>query len=163
SYQFLLTHSPAEVFEMDFLKALGDDSILDAPRRHYMEASTRDHLNRLLYMDVKMTLGDNDLPKVTCVSELAGVQPRFPFLHREVAECSARMSARLKVKGFNKRYLFKRAFRNLLPPEVIQKKKHGFGIPVAVWLKSHPRMRELARDTLFSGRALERGYFRREF
>jgi asparagine synthase (glutamine-hydrolysing) len=67
------------------------------------------------------------------------------------------------VKGFNKRYLFKRAFRDLLPVEVIKKKKHGFGIPVAVWLKSEPRLREFSRDVLFSSRALGRGYFRREF
>jgi asparagine synthase (glutamine-hydrolysing) len=67
------------------------------------------------------------------------------------------------VKGFEKRYLFKRAFRNLLPEEIMRKTKHGFGIPVAGWLKSDRRLRELCRDTLFSARALGRGYFRREF
>ena len=67
------------------------------------------------------------------------------------------------MKGFEKRYLFKRAFRNLLPAEVLQKKKHGFGIPVAVWLKSDRRLREFSRDILFSSRATQRGYFRREF
>jgi asparagine synthase (glutamine-hydrolysing) len=46
---------------------------------------------------------------------------------------------------------------------VIKKKKHGFGIPVATWLKSDRRLREFSRDILFSARALDRGYFRREF
>jgi asparagine synthase (glutamine-hydrolysing) len=59
--------------------------------------------------------------------------------------------------------LFKLAFKDLLPAEIIQKKKHGFGIPVATWMKSHPRMRELTRDTLLSRRAAERGYFRPQF
>jgi asparagine synthase (glutamine-hydrolysing) len=80
-----------------------------------------------------------------------------------VAEFSGRIPARLKVKRFQKRYLFKRAFGELLPPEILRKKKHGFGIPVAGWMKSDPRMRELLHDTLLSARALERGYFRREF
>jgi asparagine synthase (glutamine-hydrolysing) len=67
------------------------------------------------------------------------------------------------VKGFEKRYLFKRAFRKLLPQEVLHKKKHGFGIPVGLWLNSDPKMHDLALDTLFSTRALQRGYFRRTF
>lgn len=163
TYQFLATHSPTEVFESDFLEALGAYSFLAIPSRHYAAANARDHLDRLLYVDMKITLADNDLPKVTCTSELAGVQARFPFLDRSVAEFSGRIPARLKVKGFEKRYLFKRAFRDLLPIEIIRKKKHGFGIPVSTWMKSDKRMRELSRDTLLSSRAFGRGYFRRQF
>jgi asparagine synthase (glutamine-hydrolysing) len=163
SYQFLRTHPPAEIFEEDFLRALGQYSVLDIPASHYAQAQARDHLDRLLYVDTKITLADNDLPKVTCMSELAGIQTRFPFLDRSVAEFSGRIPARLKVKGFNKRYLFKRAFRDLLPIEIIGKKKHGFGIPVAGWMTSDKGMRELSRDTLLSARTFSRGYFKREF
>ncbi len=133
------------------------------PRRHYAIAPASHHLDRLLYVDVKITLADSDLPKVTCMSEMSGIRARFPFLHRSVAEFSGRIPAHLKVKGLEKRYLFKRAFRNLLPPEIIRKKKHGFGIPVADWMRSDARMRELARDTLLSKRASERGYFKQSF
>jgi asparagine synthase (glutamine-hydrolysing) len=66
------------------------------------------------------------------------------------------------VKGREKRYLFKRALRELLPIEIIKKKKHGFGIPVATWMKSNPQMRALTRDTLLSNRAFGRGYFERK-
>jgi asparagine synthase (glutamine-hydrolysing) len=163
SFQFLRTHSLEEVFDGDFLHSLDGYSILDIPSRHYAEAAARDHLDRLLYVDVKITLADNDLPKVTCMSELAGIQVRFPFLDLPVARFSGRIPARLKVKGLEKRYLFKRAFGQLLPPEILKKKKHGFGIPVASWLKSDRRMRELLHDTLRSARAFERGYFRKEF
>lgn len=163
SYNFLRAHSPEEVFRKDFLEALGGYSVLEIPERYFNDAPARDHLDRLLYIDVKITLGDSDLPKVTQMSELAGIRTRFPFLDRTVAEFSGRIPARLKVKGLNKRHLFKRAFRNLLPPEVIKKKKHGFGIPVSTWLKSEPRLREFSRDILFSARALDRGYFQRTF
>jgi asparagine synthase (glutamine-hydrolysing) len=163
SFQFLRTHSLEEVFDGNFLKSLDGYSILDTPSRYYAEAAARDHLDRLLYVDVKITLGDNDLPKVTCMSELAGIQVRFPFLDLPVAGFSGRIPAWLKVKGLEKRYLFKRAFGQLLPQEIIKKKKHGFGIPVASWLKSDRKMRELLNDTLRSVRAVERGYFRREF
>jgi len=163
SFSFLCAHPQAEIFAPDFLSTLGDYSITAIPSRHYLEAPARDHLDRLLYTDLKITLADNDLPKVTCMSELAGIQVRFPLLDRSVAEFSGHIPARLKVKGFEKRYLFKKAFRDLLPAEVLRKKKHGFGIPVATWLKSDARLRELSRDTLLSARAFERGYFQRNF
>src|SRR5262245_42952428 len=150
SYNFLNAHSPASIFEADFASTISRDSVLKVPAQYYQQAPAGDHLNRLLYMDVKMTLGDSDLPKVTCMAELAGIRVRFPFLDRSVAEFSGRIPAGLKMKGLQKRYLFKRAFRNLLPEEVIKKKKHGFGIPVASWLKSDPRLRELSRDLLLS-------------
>jgi asparagine synthase (glutamine-hydrolysing) len=163
SFQFLRTHRLADVFDGDFLQSLGDYDVVDVPSRHYMMAPARAHLDRLLYVDMKITIADNDLPKVTCMSELAGVRTRFPFLDRGVAEFSGRIPANLKVKRLQKRYLFKRAFRNLLPVEIIQKKKHGFGVPVALWMKSDPRIRELTHDTLLSSRAFGRGYFRRQF
>lgn len=163
SYNFLCAHAPQQVFENDFLETLADYSVLDVPQRYYKQAPARDHLNRMLYSDVKIVLGDSDLPKVTNMSELAGVQVRFPFLERAVAEFSGRIPVNLKVKAFQKRYLFIRAFKELLPVEIREKKKHGFGIPVSTWLKSDRRMRELARDTLLSSRAFGRGYFQRPF
>jgi asparagine synthase (glutamine-hydrolysing) len=163
SFQSLRTHPLQDIFEADSLQAMGGYTIVDIPASHYSQAPAGDHLDRLLYVDMKITLADNDLPKVTCMSELAGIQTRFPFLDRSVAEFSGRIPARLKVKGFDKRYLFKRAFRGLLPIEIIQKKKHGFGIPVSNWMKSDKRMRELSRDTLLSSRAFGGGYFRRPF
>jgi asparagine synthase (glutamine-hydrolysing) len=163
SFGFLRAHQPRDVFNADFLRSLEGYSVLDIPARHYNGAPARDHLDRLLYVDMKLTLADNDLPKVTCVSELAGVRTRFPFLDREVAEFAGRLPTRLKVKGMEKRYLFKRAFRKLLPPAIIRKKKHGFGIPVALWIRTDRQIRELTRDTLLSTRAKDRGYFRPEF
>jgi asparagine synthase (glutamine-hydrolysing) len=163
SYNFLYAHGAEQIFEDGFLRELAGHSLLEIPSVYYNECTASDHLDRLLYLDVKITLGDSDLPKVTQMAELAGVQTRYPFLDTAVAEFSGRVPANLKVKRFNKRYLFKRAFRNLLPQEIIQKKKHGFGIPVSTWLKSDSRMRQFSHDTLFSSRALERGYFRRQF
>jgi asparagine synthase (glutamine-hydrolysing) len=163
SSHFLSTHPLGEVFEPDFLKELGSFSVLDGVDRHYSQAPAKHPLNRRMYADVKTVLGDSDLPKVTRMCELAGVRPRFPFLDLSVAEFSGRIPPSLKVKGLEKRYLFKRAFRNLLPIEIIQKKKHGFGIPVALWMKSDPRLRELSHDVLLSNRTFERGYFRRAF
>ena len=163
SFNLLLDNPLGQIFEDDFVQSLGGYSVLERPSLYYWQGPAQDPLDRLLYLDVKITLGDNDLLKVTRMSELAGIRPRFPLLDRSVAEFSGTIPARLKVKGTDKRYLFKRAFRELLPIEVIQKKKHGFGIPVASWMKSDKRMRELTRDILLSPRTYQRGYIRRRF
>jgi asparagine synthase (glutamine-hydrolysing) len=163
SYNFLATHNAAEVLEDGFLRAIQGRSFLEIPGRHYAAATASDDLDRLLYVDVKITLGDSDLPKVMHMSELAGVQTRFPYLDRSVAEFSGHIPPALKLKRFEKRYLFKRAFSGLLPMEIIKKKKHGFGIPVSRWLRAYAPLRELGRDVLLSRRSLERGYFRPSF
>jgi asparagine synthase (glutamine-hydrolysing) len=163
SFQFLRTHAPSDIFDGEFLASLDGYTVLDVPASHYAAAPSDTHLNRLLYVDMKITIADSDLPKVTRMSDMAGIQSRFPFLDRAVADYAGAIPPSLKVKRLQKRYLFKRAFRGLLPQEVIRKKKHGFGVPVAVWMRTDPRLRELTHDTLRSQRSLERGYFRREF
>ncbi len=163
SYNLLAENPASTIFDPDFVAALGDYSVLEIPSRYYWEGPAHEHLDRLLYVDVKITLGDNDLLKVTRMSELAGVRPKFPLLDRRVAEFSGTIPSRLKVKGSQKRYLFKKAFRELLPIDIIQKKKHGFGIPVAYWMKSDPQMRELTRDVLLSARTYQRGHIRKQF
>lgn len=163
SFHFLCAHPPVEVFDAGFLEQLGGYSVLDIPCARFRQAPARDSLDRLLYVDLKTIIAESDLPKVTCVCEAAGIQARFPFLSKQVAEFSGRVPANLKVRGMQKRYLFKRAFRELLPREILQKKKHGFGIPVSDWLKSDKRMREFSRDILLSSRARGRGYFRSGF
>jgi len=46
------------------------------------------------------------------------------------------------------RYFFKQALRDFLPKEIIHKEKHGFGLPVGIWMQKHQPLRELAYDTL---------------
>ena len=93
SYHFLRAHAPHDVFESDFVSTLRNYSVMEVPARYYEQAPADDHLNRMLYSDVKIVLGDSDLPKVTTMTELAGIQVRFPFLDRSVAEFSGAHSS----------------------------------------------------------------------
>ena len=139
----------------------GHRDLLAVIRGHYQAAPAKSELNRLLYVDVKMTLGDEDLPKVVRTAELAGIAVRFPYLDHLLAEFTGQLPADLKVRGLQKRYLFKRATRNLLPKAILEKKKHGFGLPIGLWLKTDPKLREMARSVLLDPRTYQRGYFRR--
>jgi asparagine synthase (glutamine-hydrolysing) len=159
SSEFFIAHWRTCLLDPAFLDAVSGDWPLQVARRHYGGARTSAELNRLLYVDLKITLGDNDLLKVTRAAELAGIGVRFPMLDHPLVEFTATLPARDKVRGSQKRYLFKHSFRGFLPPEVLGKRKHGFGLPISQWLKSHAGFRGLARDTLLSARCLQRGYF----
>ncbi|HET6936877.1 MAG TPA: asparagine synthase-related protein, partial [Candidatus Angelobacter sp.] len=98
-FQWLLLQTfPAEkVLSPEIQPTNGHSDLLRIARRHYEMAPASSELNRLLYIDIKMTLGDNDLPKVVRAAELAGVSVRFPYLDHPLADFSGRLPANLKV------------------------------------------------------------------
>ncbi len=161
-YQLYIRQRIHEFLTGDFAAMLDHEFPLEIPQLHYEKASAAAPLNRLLYMDLKMCIADNDLFKVNRMAEASGVKVCYPYLDRNLAELTGKTPARLKLKGFEKRYIFKKAFEKLLPKEILSKKKHGFGLPVAHWLRSHPGFKELARSLLLDSRPLQRGYFKRQ-
>ena len=162
SYEFFVAQEAAWLLTPEFRAAVNPEAPVALLEEHWRRARAGEELNRLLYLDLKLTIADNDLLKVTRTAALAGLGVRFPFLDRSLVEETATWPAAFKVRGLEKRYLFKRAFRDLLPAETLAKSKHGFGVPTSHWLRTDPRFRALARDTLLARASVERGYFRRQ-
>jgi asparagine synthase (glutamine-hydrolysing) len=119
-------------------------------RAWYARSNATSLLNRMLAFDFKYTLTDNDLPKVVTACRLAGVEVAFPFLDDAVIAFAERLDPGLKLKGFKLRWFFKHALRDFLPPEILTKSKHGFGLPFGIWLGRDPALRQLAFDSLES-------------
>jgi asparagine synthase (glutamine-hydrolysing) len=163
SYGLFLTLKPEEVFERDFLEQVPAQHWLDIVEGHFQTPRVASELNRLLYLDLKLTLADNDVRKVSGTAELAGVRVRYPLMDHQLAELCGKLPTSLKLKGFEKRYIFKQAMRGILPEKVLYKKKHGFGVPLAVWFLREPRLRTLVQDILGDARTRQRGYFRNDF
>jgi asparagine synthase (glutamine-hydrolysing) len=163
SYNFFLNMGAQEIFEPDFLEQSSEDAFLCIAEEHYRSANASSELNRLLYMDVKMTLADNDLRKVSGTAEMAGIRVRYPLLDTRLVEFSSRIPTNLKLKGMEKRYIFKQAMKGILPDQVLYKKKHGFGVPLGEWFLHDARLKALVQDVLGDPRTQQRGYFRREF
>jgi asparagine synthase (glutamine-hydrolysing) len=163
SYNFFLSNAIQEIFDGDFLKQSGEAVSPWIAENHFHSARASSELNRLLYMDVKLTLGDNDLRKVSGTAELAGLQVRYPLLDTHLVDFSCLIPARLKLKGMEKRYIFKQAMRGILPRKVLYKKKHGFGVPLGEWFLRDSRLKALVQDVLSDPRTQQRGYFRRGF
>jgi asparagine synthase (glutamine-hydrolysing) len=163
SYNLFLNVEAQEVFEPDFLQQSPESAFLNIAEEHFRSADASSELNRILYMDLKMTLADNDLRKVSGTAEMAGIRVRYPLLDTYLVEFSCRIPTNLKLKGMEKRYIFKQAMRGILPDQILNKKKHGFGVPLGEWFLRDARLKALVQDVLGDPRTLQRGYFRRPF
>ena len=96
------------------------------------------------------------------MTEAAGVTVRYPFLDHRLAEFAAAVPAKIKMRGRQLRSFFKRAYADVLPQEIRAKQKHGFGLPIPVWLRTDKRLNEMMHDLVLSPRSIQRGYFRRK-
>ena len=163
SYGLFLSTPPEQIFQPEFLQAAPPEQWMDIADGHFHTGGGRSELNRLMYLDTKLILADNDLRKVLGTAELAGVRARFPLLDYRLAELSGRIPTRLKMKGSRKRYIFKQAMKDILPREILTKQKHGFGVPVALWFLQEPRLEGMVKDVLNDSRTRQRGYFRPDF
>lgn len=161
AYNFYQPDRMAEVFEPEALQALDLEAPWREMRQAYDSAASGDTLQRMMHLDLKQALADADLKKVTGMCDLAGIDVAFPFLDDDLVAFCATLPPELHLKDGRLRAFFKDAFRDFLPEEVIAKKKHGFGMPFYEWTRDHPRLRELAYDSLESlrGRHLVRGAF----
>ena len=156
SYNFLHINPLTQIFEADFLLEIDKDMPLSLMRDPYERTAGLSPVNRMMHLDLKQTLADNDLRKVNRMCELAGVEVRYPMLDEELMAFSAQLPADWKVKGTHLRYFFKKALRDFLPVEILTKSKQGFGLPFGLWMTHHKPLQELAYDSLEAFRL--RGY-----
>ena len=124
----------------------------------FAEVPGRDLVTRATYVDQRSYLVGDILCKVDIASMAHGLEVRCPFLDQELAAFAGALPIGLKLRGRVGKWLLKKAFPELLPPDLRHRPKMGFGVPIDQWLR-----RELApmcEDVLFSRQARERGWFR---
>lgn len=136
------------VLDPSFLASVDTAAPMQLLSAIYHRAHATTMLNRMLALDLKITLADNDLPKVNKTCELAGLDVAYPLLHDDLVEFAARLPINLKLKGTRLRYFFKESLRDFLPREILTKSKHGFGLPYGLWLQTSPALREITFESL---------------
>lgn len=160
SYNLLVRNDPSAVLTPEFLATVDTGSPYAYARGLYRAPRSGDALDRMLYLDWTTTLTDNDLPKVNVACRLAGVDVHFPLLDPAVVEVSTRVPSAAKLTLRELRKFYKDAFAEILPREVLTKSKHGFGVPVGIWINRDAALRERVLGRLDAlGR---RGIVRRE-
>ena len=104
-------------------------------QRYFDRTRGWDPLSRVQYVDVKTYLVDDILTKVDRASMAHSLEVRVPLLDHEVMEFAARIPARFKLRAGEGKYILKRALRDLVPAEAMNRPKMGFSIPLAQWFR----------------------------
>jgi len=148
SYNFLHRTSLDQIFVVDFLNAVVP-STTDAALTEVYERTASDHyINRMMHLDLKFTLADNDLRKVGAMTEAAGIEVHYPLLDDRMVAFANHLPVDYKVRGQKLRWFFKEALADLLPEKIINKSKHGFGLPFGVWSNQYAPLGDLVGDSL---------------
>lgn len=141
SYNFIYRQPLGEMFTPAFLEGVDADQPAAWLREVYDRTDSDSFINRMLHLDLKFTLADNDLRKVGGMTEAAGIEVRYPLLDDAMVDFSGEVPPDWKVKGQYLRWFFKKALTGFLPDEIINKTKHGFGLPFGLWAKDYAPLR----------------------
>jgi asparagine synthase (glutamine-hydrolysing) len=150
----------AELLESSVREAVG---VYDPawPYTHYYHnlngSSASDHLNRLMYIDLKTWLADTYMEKADKATMACGLEARLPLLDHRLVELAFQIPGRYKIRGRSTKRIFKRAVRDLVPPTVLAKPKHGFAVPIDPWFRG--TLKDFTFEVLLDERTRRRGYF----
>jgi len=142
-------------FDLPALRALDGDHVADRDRvlSSYRQALARcpdgSLLSRLLYLNARTYLLDDLLPKMDRMTMAHGLEARSPMLDRELVEGVAALPDGVKRRGGRGKIVLKKAVADLLPPETLARRKHGFGVPLGAWFRGELRERA---ESLLVGR-----------
>jgi asparagine synthase (glutamine-hydrolysing) len=137
-----------------------NSSEFDAYKYHrafFSKCRNASPLNRLLYVDFKTFMPALNLDTTDRTSMAANLEVRAPFLNKELVELSARIPSNLKIKGLKRKYVLKKAVENVLPKDVIWRRKAGFSAPIRSWLRG--ALKPMVGDLLSEETVRRRGLF----
>jgi asparagine synthase (glutamine-hydrolysing) len=109
------------------------------------------------FIDLKTFLADDILFKTDRASMAASLEARVPYLDHELVEFAFRIPARFKLRGLVGKWVLRRAFKGRLPETVLHRRKSGFSVPIASWLRGE--LRPLMNDLLTESRLRNQGLF----
>jgi asparagine synthase (glutamine-hydrolysing) len=133
----------------------------DIISRYYNRNEHFDDLNRTLWADFHTYLPDDLLVKEDRMTMAVSLEGRVPFLDHEFIEFVAAMPSAFKVHKMTTKYILKEAMRGVLPKSIIERRKHGFAVPIAEWFKRD--IKTYAEDVFHDPRTKERGLFKPDF
>ncbi len=149
-----------ELLSPETLRYSTQSLIGESYERHFRRAreAGADPLNQVLYANVKTYLLDDLNVKMDRASMAASLEVRAPFLDTALMNYVFTLPGDVKVKGRTTKWVLKRAFADLLPEEIVNRRKMGFGVPVNQWVtrnENHASARRLGETAHVSAEARE--------
>ncbi|HLZ60342.1 MAG TPA: asparagine synthase (glutamine-hydrolyzing) [Ktedonosporobacter sp.] len=120
-----------------------------------------DVVSQMQYADARNYLVDDILVKVDKASMFNSLETRAPLLDQHLVEYVSSLRPELRMRNGTLKYLLKQAASDLLPPEILTRKKQGFAIPMDHWFRHD--LASYTHEMLESPRARQRGIFDPQF
>ena len=146
-----------EVLQNLLCSGIYEESIAIDFRNHFNQGIEFSKLNQLVHSDFSYYLPGDILTKVDIATMANSLELRSPMLDVNVVEWGVSLPDKYKINGFETKHILKDVARSLVPAELIDRPKMGFGIPRAEWLRTG--MKEMVIDTLTDNTASQRGWF----
>ena len=138
-----------------------DGDIYRGPRAMLSLCDAADEIEQMQFLDINYYMAEDILTKVDRAAMAVSLETRAPFLDPRVAQFAATLPLDYKLNGKNGKFILKQSVESLLPREILDRPKKGFGIPVAEWLKG--RLNPLMHDLLAPERLKLQGLFEPEY
>ena len=145
------------LYSSDFSHQVRHADPLASFRAAYETCSSKDPLDRALYVDVKTYLVDDIMTKVDRMSMAVSLEAREPLLDHKLLEFAAAVPTSLKLKNGRSKYLLRRLLERRIPREIVDRPKHGFEAPIGAWLRGP--LAPMVDSLLLDGRLRDRGIF----
>jgi asparagine synthase (glutamine-hydrolysing) len=145
----------------DFAAAIRDSDPFRFLKMHFVSNQNPDVTTRIQYVDIKTYLPEDILVKVDRMSMAHSLEVRSPLLDHKLIEFAGTLNSSLKLNGGNSKYILKKSMENRLPKEILSRKKQGFSVPLASWLRGE--LSDFAQQTIFSSNAISKDYFNQSY
>lgn len=159
-YRWMVYLSPAgkrKLYDRGLQDALVSSDVYRPVRDVLRRFDGDDVLGRQLYADLNVYLADDILVKVDRMAMATSLETRAPFLDADVMELAFSMPGHMKIRRGERKWILKRAMRDLVPASILERRKEGFSIPMKNWLRG--QLKPLLLELLSPERMRRRGLF----
>lgn len=149
-----------DVLQPEFLAATDSQATLDVIGDAWSASSATSRVDRMLDTDVNTYLPADLLVKMDIATMAYSVEGRSPFLDHHLMEFAAALSPKHKLHGVGGKLILKSALRGIVPDEILDRPKMGFGVPLSNWFRGE--LRDLPGEILMGSDSRVHAYVKPE-
>ncbi len=148
------------LYTENFKREIGNYDSAQFLEQWFAQTNGNGIVDATMFTDQQTYLPNDLLVKVDIASMANSLEARSPFLDHKVIEFAASLPENIKLRGTETKYLLKKVASKIVPPEVLYRKKMGFGVPLTHWFRGE--MKDFLRENLLSEKFSKRGIFKPE-
>lgn len=152
--------SKSDLYTESFKREIGNYDSAQFIEQWFAKSNGNGIVDATMFTDQQTYLPNDLLVKVDIASMANSLEARSPFLDHKVIEFAASLPENIKLRGTETKYLLKKVASKIVPPEVLYRKKMGFGVPLTHWFRGE--LKDFLRENLLSEKFSKRGIIKSE-